>query len=238
MSVIDVDSSGGGGGSGAGTAPAASGASAAEGALDLDDVLFDLFHTWYGNVGPDIRIEARGMSPAKMVDLWTHLWMAKNVDGGRLMDEVDARLRAKYLPALRALRLPAYNSGEALAFAAPPHLAAAPPKLQLQKVWLFAMMVLLDQVPRNVFRNSAEAYSGDRSARRVAEQLLPDFDSFAVPLRMSIILVYVHSEDMADVAVVQGLFERVAASPGGAQYALVLEKLRGIITNHSDRQRT
>lgn len=56
------------------------------------------------------------MTPAKMVDLWTHLWMAKIVDGGHLRDEVDATLRDKYASALRALRLPPYMSGEALAF--------------------------------------------------------------------------------------------------------------------------
>jgi hypothetical protein len=39
-----------------------------------------------------IRIEAHGMTLSKMVDLWTHLWMAKIVGGGHLRYEVDATL--------------------------------------------------------------------------------------------------------------------------------------------------
>lgn len=223
-------------GGGAGDAPAPP--PAPSGGGDLDETLFELFHEWYGGVGFDIRIELHDrMTPAKMVDLWTSLWMAKNVDGKTLRNEVDARLREKYCGALGALRLPPYMSGEALAFSPPAHLAGTRPALGLEKVWLFGLMILLDQVPRNVFRNTAAAYAGDRSARKVAEALLPDFDTFAVPLRMSIILTYVHSEDMADLEVVQGLFKRVADSRDGGRYALVLEKLRGIISNHSDRQR-
>lgn len=98
-----------------GSSPTGSGG--AGGGGDLDDTLFELFHEWYGGVGPDIRIEMHDrMTPAKMVDLWTSLWMAKNVDGKTLRNEVDARLREKYCGALGALRLPPYMSGEALAF--------------------------------------------------------------------------------------------------------------------------
>lgn len=207
------------------------------GSADLDNVLFDLFHEWYGAVGHDIRIEKGGMTPSKMVDLWTHLWMAKNVDGKARQDEVDGELRAKYGATLASLRLPPYMSGEAIDFAPPAHLASAPPKLGAERVWAFGMLILLDQVTRNVHRGTAAAYSGDRSARRLVEHLLPDFDAFAVPLRVTIILVFVHSEDMGDVEVARGLFSRVVDSPGGKLYAAVLEKLKGILTNHADRQR-
>ena len=189
---------------------------------DLDNVLFDLFHEWYGAVGHDIRIEKGGMTPSKMVDLWTHLWMAKNVDGKARQDEVDGELRAKYGATLASLRLPPYMSAEARC---------------AERVWAFGMLILLDQVTRNVHRGTAAAYSGDRSARRLVERLLPDFDAFAVPLRVTIILVFVHSEDMGDVEVARGLFSRVVDSPGGKLYAAVLEKLKGILTNHADRQR-
>ena len=236
------DDGGGGGGGGGGGASAGGGPGTAErsdalGSADLDNLLFDLFHAWFGNVGHDLRIEKNGTTPSKMVDLGTNLWMAKNVDGKARRDAVDGELREKYAAALAALRLPPYMSGEALDFVPPEYLASAPPKLGAERVWAFGMLILLDQVTRNVHRGTAAAYSGDRSARRLVERLLPDFDAYAVPLRMSIILVYVHSEDMADLEVVQGLFSRVVDSPGGKLYAAVLAQLKGIIKNHADRQR-
>jgi uncharacterized protein (DUF924 family) len=63
-----------------------------------------------------------------------------------------------------------------------------------------ALLILLDQFPRNMFRNSARAFATDPQARAIAAAaLLRGFDA-EVPaqLRGFFYLPFEHSEDMAD----------------------------------------
>ncbi|CTP92751.1 hypothetical protein A6R71_05555 [Xanthomonas translucens pv. arrhenatheri] len=62
-----------------------------------------------------------------------------------------------------------------------------------------ALLLLLDQVPRNAFRGSAHAYATDGLARRYAQwALAAGFDQQVEPaLRMFFYLPYEHAEDAA-----------------------------------------
>jgi uncharacterized protein (DUF924 family) len=63
-----------------------------------------------------------------------------------------------------------------------------------------ALVIALDQFPRNLFRGSARAFATDAQARAVAERALErDFDK-AVPheLRTFFYLPFMHSEALAD----------------------------------------
>ena len=83
------------------------------------------------------------------------------------------------------------------------HLAAARRELE---GWLstsegsLALLLLLDQIPRNVFRGSAHAYATDGLARHYADRaLVAGHDAVFEPaLRAFFYLPYEHSEDMAD----------------------------------------
>lgn len=63
-----------------------------------------------------------------------------------------------------------------------------------------ALLLLLDQFPRNMFRGSARAFEGDEKARSIAAAaLLKGYDSQVAPeLRSFFYLPFEHSEDMAD----------------------------------------
>lgn len=63
-----------------------------------------------------------------------------------------------------------------------------------------ALLILLDQIPRNVFRGSAHAYATDGLARECAQRSLDaGFDTRVEPeLRMFFYLPFEHSEDLAD----------------------------------------
>ena len=63
-----------------------------------------------------------------------------------------------------------------------------------------ALLILLDQIPRNVFRGSGHAFASDGLARQYATQALAaGFDAASEPeLRMFFYLPFEHSEDMAD----------------------------------------
>ena len=73
----------------------------------------------------------------------------------------------------------------------------------MRLLWHLGLAILCDQVSRNAFRGTPAAYRFDGLARRIAEaQLRPIFDKLPVAIRMSVVLIYVHSEDIADVSVV------------------------------------
>lgn len=63
-----------------------------------------------------------------------------------------------------------------------------------------ALLVLLDQIPRNVFRDSAHSYATDGLAREYARRALEaGFDAQTdAALRMFFYMPFEHSEDMAD----------------------------------------
>jgi len=65
--------------------------------------------------------------------------------------------------------------------------------------WL-ALILLLDQLPRNLFRSGRRAYEGDPAARRVADQSVArGFDRSVPPdRRLFFYLPFQHSEDGLD----------------------------------------
>ncbi len=63
-----------------------------------------------------------------------------------------------------------------------------------------ALVIVLDQFPRNMFRGTATAFATDPAARAVAERAIArDFDrKFANPERRFFYLPFMHSEALAD----------------------------------------
>ncbi len=117
---------------------------------------------------------------------------------------------------------------EALFLAA--HLAAA---RREHEDWLdsaegaLALLLLLDQIPRNVFRGSGHAFASDGLARHYAERALAAGHdaAFEPELRAFFYLPFEHSEDLADQQRSVALFE-VLGNQTYTQYAL--EHLRVI----------
>lgn len=74
-----------------------------------------------------------------------------------------------------------------------------------------ALLLLLDQIPRNLFRDSAHSYATDPLARHYAERAIEagHDQAFDASLRAFFYLPFEHSEDMADqeraIALFQGL---------------------------------
>ena len=82
-----------------------------------------------------------------------------------------------------------------------------------------ALVLLLDQIPRNVFRRSGHAFATDGLAREYASRALTlGFDTQVDPaLRSFFYLPFEHSEAMADQERALQLFSRLA--PGGERWA-------------------
>ena len=104
------------------------------------------------------------------------------------------------------------------------HFAAARRELE---PWMadaegaLALLVLLDQIPRNVFRTSAHAYATDPMARAVAERAIGHgFDLQVEPeLRTFFYLPFMHSEAMLDQQRALELYQSID-QPGADKWAV------------------
>ena len=91
-----------------------------------------------------------------------------------------------------------------------------------------ALLIVLDQFPRNMFRDSARAYASDALARAVAARALArGFDlRFANPERRFFYLPFMHSEDLSDQERCLSLC--AAAGDGeGVDYAIIHRNIIG-----------
>jgi uncharacterized protein (DUF924 family) len=111
-------------------------------------------------------------------------WFAKD-------EAFDAEIKARFLPTYEAAAAGKLSDWETTPEGA------------------LALVIVLDQFPRNMFRGDARAFAADAAARAVADRALPrGFDS-GVPAdeRMFFYLPFEHSETMADQERCCGLFE-------------------------------
>ena len=84
-----------------------------------------------------------------------------------------------------------------------------------------ALVILCDQVPRNIHRRSARAFAGDAKARDVARLALVRHypSAYPVPMRQFFYMPFEHSEDLADQELACALFES-CDDPENLKYAL------------------
>ncbi|MFZ5636481.1 MAG: DUF924 family protein [Pseudomonadota bacterium] len=90
-----------------------------------------------------------------------------------------------------------------------------------------ALILLLDQVPRNVFRDSAHAFATDPLAREYADRAIAAGHDLRVDpaLRVFFYLPFEHSEDLAD----QDRCVALVAGMGDANYLKYAEAHRDVV---------
>ncbi len=139
------------------------------------------------------------LSPAAVVAFWREAgperWFTKDA-------AFDEAIRSRFLPAYEAAaagRLSAWegNAEDTL-----------------------ALLIVLDQFPRNIFRNSARAFAADPLARAVARRALERGFDRQVPAaeRGFFYLPFMHSEDLADQERCLALY-RVLGDTNSEKYA-------------------
>ena len=94
-----------------------------------------------------------------------------------------------------------------------------------------ALILLLDQIPRNLFRDSGHAYATDGKARRMTRLALRrGFDLQVEPgLRQFVYMPLEHSEDPDDQADCVRLMQALCAETGDGEYLRYAEMHRDII---------
>ena len=119
------------------------------------------------------------IAPRDVVAFWRDAGMAKWFHGG---DAFDAECRAQFLDAHHAAARREYGHWMDDAEGA------------------LALLILLDQIPRNVFRDSGHAFATDSLARHYAARAVEiGFDKQSdASLRLFFYLPFEHAEDMGD----------------------------------------
>jgi uncharacterized protein (DUF924 family) len=118
-------------------------------------------------------------APADVLAFWREAgpkkWFAKD-------DAFDADIRARFLTAYEAAAAGGLADWETTAEHA------------------LALVIVLDQFPRNMFRNDARAFAADETARGVADRAVARGFDMSVPEaeRSFFYLPFEHSEDLAD----------------------------------------
>ena len=136
----------------------------------------------------------RPMNPTELLDFWfkrdRKYWFEKN-------PTFDEEIRSRFLPLYElALR-------------------------EELKTWkqeprsCLALVILLDQFPRNMFRGSAKAFAADPLARAAARVILDNgWDKVMTPdERMFVYLPFEHSESLADQERCLALMKELSAFP-------------------------
>ncbi len=93
-----------------------------------------------------------------------------------------------------------------------------------------ALVILLDQFPRNMFRGSGKSFATDQMAREVADRAIRDGHDMqmAEPRRLFLYMPFMHSEELAEQdRCVDLIAERMTET--GAQNLLHARAHRGII---------
>lgn len=85
-----------------------------------------------------------------------------------------------------------------------------------------ALTILLDQFPRNIFRDDARAFTTDDAARHVAgAAIVQGFDDqLTTEMRRFLYMPFMHSEDVVDQERCISLFTRRGDDDGSVDYAL------------------
>ena len=93
-----------------------------------------------------------------------------------------------------------------------------------------ALVILLDQIPRNIHRATPRAFAGDARARDVAHQAIAaGHDEALTPAqRVFLYMPFQHSEDAADQDLSVRLFETLRGTPAG-QAVPYAHSHRGVI---------
>ncbi|HUB96357.1 MAG TPA: DUF924 family protein [Stellaceae bacterium] len=94
-----------------------------------------------------------------------------------------------------------------------------------------ALVLLLDQLPRNLYRGAARAFSCDAKAREVASRALArGFDASLTPVRrLFLYLPFEHSEDLADQVRSVRLFAAIPPCTGHEAWLEIARKHHAII---------
>lgn len=151
----------------------------------------------------------RSLSSTELVNQWTTLWFAK-----REQQKVADEKLLRYHYAIESF-------------------VCFQPTTLKEKV---AMIILYDQITRNIFRGTANAYKYDGIARQIALKLVQANALSSLPIQfiLTILICLIHSEQIGHLDLVKSLIQQYLVRHPCIDSNL-LTSLNGIVKNHYER---
>ncbi|KAJ3085509.1 hypothetical protein HK102_014107 [Quaeritorhiza haematococci] len=207
--------------------------------LDLHTSLHSLLLHWYNTSKP-----THTLGSSHLLSLWTSLWFAK----GSLQQQIDQTLSSQYTPLLSAASQ--YN----------------PDYTPTTTNEILALVILFDQIPRNVFRGTKKAYEFDELARQwglrvlfggdslpsffdsptisdtiasdpcTLPSLIPNLQALPTHYLLTLALCFIHSESLPHHTLVSAIISHLQTRPNMDEF--VFNSLRNIARNHRERVQT
>ncbi len=176
---------------------------------NINSDFLEIVSYWYNNMKifkntKQLNVE---MSSNEMDELWTQIWFAKGVN----QTKVDNELKKFEYYYKKYKDYKPYYLYEYI-----------------------ALIILYDQIPRNIFRNSAKAYETDNIAFNHAKYLMKFIEHIPFHLSIPIIISYIHSESSEILTDAKKIIE-VVQKKYYNKYNNIFTSLNGIFQNHYDR---
>uniref|UniRef100_A0A6B2LGS6 Uncharacterized protein n=1 Tax=Arcella intermedia TaxID=1963864 RepID=A0A6B2LGS6_9EUKA len=190
----------------------------------LEDEVFlvELFNMWYGTKlrfertkSEDVSSLTKHTLPAAHIqNQWTNLWFAK----GETQKQVDEMFQSQYLQLIsRDLQ---YH---------PEHL---------NTIQQLALIILYDQLSRNLFRRTAKAYAYDHKSRSLALGIIHNeglYESLGLQYKLTLLICLLHSEDLPIQNLVSSHVAQLNENGELQPHSALLVQLKHISNNHRER---
>jgi uncharacterized protein (DUF924 family) len=101
-----------------------------------------------------------------------------------------------------------------------------------------ALMILFDQVSRNIFRAQPQAYQYDAISRGIALGMISrvdEWNTLAIQYKLTVLICLLHTEELAVQKLVRCEIEALIANDSLSEYLEMTTRLKEIAFNHYDR---
>lgn len=166
--------------------------------------LFLLYRYWYFD--SNITKSISKITSVDIINQWINTWFAKN-DAQKKID-VDLKIYEEYLDHYQDFKTD--NIYEYI-----------------------TLIVLYDQIPRNIYRGTSQAYKYDSIARKYIEKVIPYFESLNLIFQLTIVIGLVHSENIGDHKINILFGDKIKTNKLCDPH--IWNSLNSIIKNHRDR---
>lgn len=96
------------------------------------------------------------------------------------------------------------------------------------------LIILYDQIPRNIFRNTSKAYATDHIAFKHAKFLSQFVDYLPLHVNIFIVLSFCHQESLSEHKLCEQILNKLYDKYKNSN-SMIMESLKNIFHNHYDR---
>ena len=174
--------------------------------MEMKEDLYELYIYWYFSNVQQFTTNFNRLTSIDILNQWTNVWFAKE----EKQIKVDEYLRRyEYM-------IEKYVSYE--------------PNTLIERI---SLVILYDQVIRNIFRGTGKAYNYDPIALHHAKELMEIFDQHPFCVKLTVILCFIHSENIKD-------FDTIASKIGIIRNDMKCDQklfnaLNNIVSRHRER---